>query len=343
MNNKKIKRVTLNSFVILIGLFLIATVFIGNYLIDYALVPNNGAEERNVNEENQSLNIINTNQLLIDENERQAILNRNKWLKEVEEYTHELELQSEDNLTLRGHSYVQEENTSQWAIVVHGYQSDETESQTTAHYYYEEGYNVLTMDLRAHGNSEGQYIGMGYLDKDDLIKWTELIIQEDSDAEIIYHGTSMGGATVLMAGGSTNLPSNVKSIVSDCAYSSIWGIFTSELDVRFNLPSFPFLNMGQLMGGIRAGYNIAEGEVAEFVRLSEVPILFIHSEPDDFVPVAMVYELFEAKESGDKELVITDIGGHGQAKYADLQSYFTHVFSFHNKYIQNKGNQLSLT
>lgn len=51
----------------------------------------------------------------------------------------------------------------------------------------------------------------------------------------------------------------------------------------------------------------------------------------------------EAKESGDKELVITDIGGHGQAKYADLQSYFTHVFSFHNKYIQNKGNQLSLT
>ena len=331
--NKSIKRIITITVLVISGLTVVSTVLVGNYLIEFALVTNNGGENRVVLNE-QEVGTVSAAEKSIAENESSAINKRKEWLEEVEPRTNDVEIQSADGLKLRGHTYKQEEASSLWTIVVHGYQSDESEAQTTARYYYKQGYNVLTMNLRSHGSSEGDYIGMGLLDKDDLIQWTDFIIEENAEAEIVYHGTSMGGATVLMAAGAPNLPDNVKSVISDCAYSSIWGIFTSELDARFNLPSFPFLNMGQIMGQVRASYNIADGDVAKFVEQSDVPILFIHSEPDDFVPVAMVHELYEAKRTGDKDLFITANGTHGQAKYAEPEEYFQRVFAFHSQYFE---------
>ena len=65
--------------------------------------------------------------------------------------------------------------------------------------YYEMGYNVLLPNNRAHGNSEGNYIGMGWLDKDDIACWVNWINKQDPNAKIILHGVSMGAATTMMA------------------------------------------------------------------------------------------------------------------------------------------------
>ena len=54
----------------------------------------------------------------------------------------------------------------------------------------------------------------------------------------------MGAATVLMASGD-ELPSNVKAIIADSGYTSVWDIFASEAKKRFNIPKFPVLNMFQ--------------------------------------------------------------------------------------------------
>lgn len=46
----------------------------------------------------------------------------------------------------------------------------------------------------AHGNSEGQYIGMGWLDRKDMLKWIDYVISLDKNAQIALYGESMGGA-----------------------------------------------------------------------------------------------------------------------------------------------------
>ena len=58
--------------------------------------------------------------------------------------------------------------------------------------YYEHGFNVLLPDDRASGKSEGNHIGISYLDKDDMKLWINWILNEDPDAKIIVHGVSMG-------------------------------------------------------------------------------------------------------------------------------------------------------
>ena len=71
------------------------------------------------------------------------------------------------------------------------------------------------------------------------------MISADKNAEIVLYGVSMGGATVMMASGE-DLPGNVKAIIEDCGYSSVWDEFSYQLQALFNLPEFPLCSFLQL-------------------------------------------------------------------------------------------------
>ena len=193
-------------------------------------------------------------------------------------------------------------------------------------HFSEKGYNVLIPSMRASNDSEGQYIGMGWLDKDDLQCWINLIIEQNDNAEIILHGSSMGAATVLMASGD-ELPSNVKAIIEDSGYTSVWDIFASEAKARFNLPKFPILNMFELVANIRAKYDIKEASAVEQVKKSNVPILFIHGDSDDFVPEYMCEELYEAANCRKDKLIIHN-AGHTESRYKEPDTYYNKIFDF---------------
>lgn len=60
--------------------------------------------------------------------------------------------------------------------------------------YSNRNYNVLLPDNCAHGNSQGSFIGMGYLDQFDIFEWINYIVSIDDNAEILLHGVSMGAA-----------------------------------------------------------------------------------------------------------------------------------------------------
>lgn len=323
--SKKIKYLIVTLFV-LIFLTVVATVGIGGYFVNYALVPNQGGENRNVKplkEDKKELN----GKFNIEAIENRDKKDRDIWVANLGTLRKEMKIKSKDGLNFYGHQILQKEPTNKWVIIAHGYQSSENESNIIARHFYNLGYNVLTYNQRAHGTSEGKCIGMGYLEKDDLLEWTDALISEYPNSEIIYHGTSMGGATVLMASG-LSLPKQVKAIISDSAFSSIWDIFSSELKARFNLPAFPVLYMSEIMCKIKAGYFFHSGNVVSFVKKSKLPILFIHTRGDDFVPLEMAEKLYNAKSSGKKDLLIFNAGKHAEAKYNS--DYYTKIQIFLN-------------
>ena len=306
--------------------FLLGTVIltgvVGNYFVNYALVPQYGGQERKVKDPKQE----NEGLARRKKEEKEA---RDRWLTAVKEQTEEVNISSKEGLRLAGHAYRQTSPTHDWMIVVHGYQSSEEESQILAQHFYQAGYHVLTYSQRGCGKSEGDYIGMGLLEKEDLKRWTQWVIDQDADSRVIYHGTSMGGATVLLASGE-QLPDQVKAIVSDCSYTSIWAIFASELKARFSLPSFPVLDMARAVGRFRAGYDIKDGDVEQAVSQSQLPIFFLHTKEDTFVPVEMVQSLYQAKTGGQKDLFIYETGKHAEAKYHP--DYYEKIQSFIEKY-----------
>ena len=187
-------------------------------------------------------------------------------------------------------------------------------------------------DNRAHGESEGTYIGFGWLDRLDCIQWIHQVKDYfHKDLQIVLHGISMGSATVLMASGE-ELPNDVKCIISDCGFTSVLDEFKHELHQR-HIPASLVLPTATLLSKKRVGYSFKEASTIEQVKKSKTPTLFIHGDRDNFVPTYMVYDLYNAC-SADKDLLIVEGAGHAQSYLVDPQLCESTIIEFMNKYVK---------
>lgn len=245
----------------------------------------------------------------------------------------EVSITSDDGLKLAGYYLAAITATDKTAILAHGYSAQGTYMSSYAKIYYDMGYNVLLPDDRGHGKSDGDYIGFGWMDRKDYLKWIDFIINKvGNKSQIVLHGVSMGGATVLMTSGE-NLPSAVKAIVSDCAYTSVQAELEYQMKRLYKLPSFPILDSTSLMTKIRAGYSFEEASALEQVKKSKTPTLFIHGDADKFVPYSMVHQLYD-NCSSEKDLLIVPGAGHGTAFDTDIAGYKAKVREFVEKYVK---------
>lgn len=206
-------------------------------------------------------------------------------------------------------------------ICFHGYTSEGTKDFLgLSGYYLKHGYSMLLIDERAHGKSEGTYIGFGCLDRMDALKWIDLIVKTcGEDVQILLHGNSMGAATVLMTS-SLTLPAQVKGIISDCGFTSPKEVFTHVLKNMIHLPSFPIMQIADIMNQKLAGYGLDDCNAAREVKKATVPILMIHGSADTFVPCSMCEEIY-ANCASPKQKLIVDGAAHAESYYKDTAAY----------------------
>ena len=311
-----IKRIVIIAVVAL----LVLDIYAGNYLVSFALsrasasgvavAPTPTTTEDTQNTVNKVWETISK---LTDE-----------WVDSAKKTV--VSLKSGDGLDLVGDVFTTDENSHKWLIAIHGYTGKREHMYSYARYYAEKGYNVLTPDMRSHGESEGKLIGMGWLDKEDVKLWIDYVLNIDPQAEIVLHGVSMGGATVMMTSGE-DLPENVKAIIDDCGYTSVWDEFTDEARYLFNISQFPILYTASAISKLRAGYSFQEASALEQVKKTNIPIFFIHGSEDNFVNTDMVYRLYDACPT-KKDIFVVEGAGHGQSLYLDPDQYFEKVFRF---------------
>lgn len=233
-------------------------------------------------------------------------------------------LTSFDGLKLHGAYFPPIKETGEKKRVVicfHGYTSKGLADFTgLTDYYFRHGFGMLHPDARAHGDSEGKYIGFGCLDKRDAVGWINWVLEKcGTDVEIFLHGISMGGATVLMAS-SMDLPPQVKGIISDCGFTSPKEVFTHVLKTMYHLPSFPIMQGAEIVNRKLAGYGMDECNARREVAKAKLPILFIHGSKDTFVPTRMCQELYDAC-TAPKKMLVVEGAAHGESYFKNMPAY----------------------
>ena len=223
------------------------------------------------------------------------------------------------------------QGSRRYAVVCHGYGGRSINMAHVGRRLWLRGFSVLMPDARAHGESEGRYVGMGWQERRDVVRWCRKIVAQDPEAEILLFGVSMGAATVLMASGEEDLPPQVRAVVEDCGYTSAWEEFASQLKKLLHLPVFPFLDEASLLCALLAGYGLREASAEEQVRRCTLPILFIHGAQDHFVPFSMRDRLYHAA-GGEKEKLTVYGAAHGQSSLVDPALYWKRVDAFLKKH-----------
>jgi fermentation-respiration switch protein FrsA (DUF1100 family) len=197
---------------------------------------------------------------------------------------HEVSVRSTDGLELAGW-WVPGNDPSRAVVLVSGIHGDKSDRHVvkSASVYAGADYGVLMIDLRAQGGSEGERVTMGYKEVRD-VRGTLLWLNERGFApgEVVLHGFSLGGATVLRAAPE----SGVAAVVEDSAYADLPLILRRQLPEVSGLPSFftpgVFL-MGKLFLGIDPWAVRPEKDAR---RLCEdgIPLFIIHSSDDETTP-----------------------------------------------------------
>lgn len=240
----------------------------------------------------------------------------------IAEYPPEhITITSSDGLQLHAQLFTPPE-ADKLAICVHGYHSNGFNDfgGGIALYYVQRGWRVLLVDDRAHGDSEGEFIGFGTLDRDDVLQWLRYsAIRFGANCPMVLHGMSMGAATVLMATG-LELPENVKAVVADCGFTSAWDQFEHVLRQKYHLPPFPVLTIADAWASRKAGYALRQCDATEELKKATVPVLFIHGAADTFVPTWMTEKNYDACPTFKMKWICPD-AGHAESWFRDEEQY----------------------
>lgn len=225
-------------------------------------------------------------------------------------------------------------------LCIHGYHSDGiNDFAIFTPFYKKKNLTFCLVDDRAHGRSDGHYIGFSFHDRYDCLTWANYLANRfGPDCRIFLHGLSMGAATVLSCSNSDHLPSQVKGIISDAAFSSGWDQVAHVMRVRLHIPVFPMLLFYDKICRAIGGYSLKYIRPVDCVRHSRVPILFIHGDADNFVPTSMAYKLYNAC-SGPKQLLIVPGAAHIMSYITDPKAYQRAFTSFIKKCIHNSPHK----
>lgn len=308
--------------ILLIALFVLVHV-IAKKLVQIALIRENtwyqGIGHRQMNQD-----AFTKAEALTEEEHLEKRLGDSFW-----ESGKKISVKSRDGLTLVGKAF--NENPNRWVIAVHGYRATgKRDMAYVASRYAKEGYSVLVPDLRAHGESEGHYIGMGWLDRLDLLQWIAWITEKFPNSKIILHGGSMGASTILMASGE-RLPENVELLIADSGYASVYQEFRHVLQENLRLPQRFLLPSANRIAKKMAGYSLIQASAVKQLGSNHLPLLVIHGEADKFVPIEAAGEIIRASAGPSQFLAIPE-ASHLTGMTVEPTKYWQTIFTFIKNY-----------
>ena len=235
---------------------------------------------------------------------------------------------SQDGLHLHAY-YLPAADSKRIVLLSHGYRgSGFSDFANTAKFLHDNGCDLLFIDQRCCGRSEGKYITFGAKEHLDVLDWTDMLAKNNSAGLPIYlYGESMGAASVLMAAGHT-LPDCVRGIISDCGFTSMKQQLRDIADEWFHIQWIELLLMRvSLFCRLFAGFKMSDADTADALSKCTVPVLFFHGSNDTYVKAhnsVINFELCRSK----KELVIIPGARHLCCPYVDEALYREKITEF---------------
>lgn len=246
-------------------------------------------------------------------------------------------IKSRDGLTLAGR-YYHVKDGAPLQIQIHGYRGSSVRDFCGGcKLAMEMGHNVLLVDQRAHGKSEGHDICFGIKERYDCLQWINYArIRFGADIPIILSGVSMGASTVLMIT-EFEVPDNVVCIIADSPYSTPEAIIRKVCgDMKINHKlAYPFVKAGAKMF---AHLDLSEADTLRAVKNAKIPILIIHGEADRFVPCDMSREIMEAAPDYIERETFAE-AGHGISYMKDAKRYEKVIKKFIEKSLKEHNKK----
>ena len=212
-------------------------------------------------------------------------------------------------------------------LLCHGHSAEHTWFEFLADFFLREGYSVLLLDFRAHGQSGGDFTSIGMHEWEDI----HAVFSEGEKKRIFSlaqpiaaYGCSMGAAALV--NGAKHLP-EIKAFIIESCFSELRKIAGHDLLHFTSIPDNPLVDLFFYIGSWRSGYAYFKNQpIREIAQIATRPLLLIHDGRDKRVLREDFDRMVQA--AGPAKTLIFQEAGHTQAQFHDPERFQSEVCSF---------------
>jgi hypothetical protein len=239
----------------------------------------------------------------------------------------DVEIRADDGAVLKGWLIKSEGALGCNVIYLHGIHTNKTFGIKHARFLAGSGFNVLLVDMRAHGESGGEYCTYGYIEKFDVVRWIDFLKERYPDFSVALFGISMGGAIALQTAA---IDGRVCAVISEGGFANFWDIALDHQELLIKFRS-KFI-MGRVLRRCESIANFKSSEISpiDSVRKLKSPVLYIHGRDDRQVKYQYA-ELLHKNTLAQSELILVDGAGHTNSWEVLGEVYVLKILNFLKK------------
>lgn len=234
-----------------------------------------------------------------------------------------------DGLNLYGEIYRFNEG-GRWVLILPGRCECRKYSYYFAAPYQEAGLNVLVIDTRAHGMSDGIYNTIGRAESRDVLAWARYLKEAQGMEELWLHTICVGTASGIVALTAPDCLPEMRGLVTEGCFTTFRETFKQHM-IQLGRPLFPVLDLVMLHIRRCAGTDTAKWSPWRLMPKMKQSVLFLYGERDVFSLPEKSKKLFKRCGSADKKLVWFAEGGHSHLRINNKETYDRAIVEFLNE------------
>ena len=220
------------------------------------------------------------------------------------------------------------------AIIIAGRTETLLYSYYFAEPYREAGYNVLVIDNRSHGKSDGRFNSLGYHEHRDILRWAQFLHDDCGNRLVFLHGICIGASNALFALTAEDCPGYMQGMVAEGLFTTFYESLRLHIK-ELRQPTQPSLFAVRSYLRLFTGYDIKnDGPIFRIDRLRK-PILMLQSKEDKYSLPHRAKDLY-AKCPSPKRLVYFEKGAHSHIKINAPAKYDKVIVDFLREICDNK-------
>lgn len=249
----------------------------------------------------------------------------------------ELTIKSVDGYKLKGYIIEKFKGSNKYVILVHGYSCNHFSAMPFIEMFEKEKFNILLVDQRNHGESEGIYPTYGVMESKDMNRWIDFLRHRVGENLFLgMHGQSMGAATSLITAGNNYL---VRFVIDDCGFSTGKKSILYRINKYWYAPSRSIYGILKVLIRSRAKFNIDESRPLDAIcKRKDLYILFVHGTGDTSVPPTMAEEMYIKRNSENDILYLVKGAEHMVCYKKDREKYEELVHEIIERAEKNNNN-----
>jgi pimeloyl-ACP methyl ester carboxylesterase len=217
-------------------------------------------------------------------------------------------------------------------ILLHGISSNKENWLGYARVLADNGFNSVVYDQRAHGRSGGSFCTFGFYEKLDVSKIVDNLHSRHKLLPVGIQGASLGGAVALQALGHDK---RLSFGIVESTFNTLENVIEEYGYDYFKFRSRWLARHVLSKSALIARFRPFEVKPVDACRTIEQPILMVHGDVDEKIPISFNKENFAALKSADKEFFVVHGAGHDNVGEVGGENYRKKIFSFLNRIIKS--------